>query len=165
LADLALSSSIEEASERSRSGRSPFPGIDDRALFEVLLPAGHRSTVFEFTSDWGETALERGPDQKIHFFYLNVGRRFPVISRVEIPEWTAGNPGLVDLVHAAMIEQCSVTLEDPYPYSLIRADEEAFISGVDTGYLEDQISVALIRGGLRVNRSEKLSHKGRARKR
>jgi len=101
----------------------------------------------------------------VHFFYLNAGKRYPVIARVEIPEWTAKDPALVDLVHAVLIEQCSVTLNDPYPYALIRADEEAFVSGQEKNYLEDQMAVALIRGGLQVKRSEKLSHKGRARKR
>ena len=47
---------------------------------------------------------------------------------------------------------------------MIRADEEAFVSGEEKKYLEEQMAVALIRSGLRVNRSEKLSHKGRARK-
>jgi hypothetical protein len=165
LIDLALDASPDSAAARSRSGRSPFPGIDDRLLFEQLLPAGHRSAVFEFASDLNNRYRNREPNQSVHFFYLNAGKRYPVIARVEIPEWTAKDPALVDLVHAVLIEQCSVTLNDPYPYALIRADEEAFVSGQEKNYLEDQMAVALIRGGLQVKRSEKLSHKGRARKR
>jgi hypothetical protein len=164
LIDLALSSSLDSAAKSSRSGRSPYQWLDDRMLFGVLLPAGHRSAVFEFASDLNNQYRNREPNQSVHFFYLNAGKRYPVISRVEIPEWVAKQPAMVDLVHATLIEQCSVTLNDPYPYALIRADEEAFVSGEEKKYLEEQMAVALIRSGLRVNRSEKLSHKGRARK-
>ncbi len=164
LIDLALSSDPGAAADRSRSGRSPFPGIDDRMLFKSLLPAGHRSAIFEFASNLNDQYRAHPINQSIHFFYLNVGKRYPVIARVEIPHWTVQDPALVDLVHATLVEQSSVTLNDPYPYALIRADEEAFISGEETNYLEEQMSVAMIRSGLRVNRSEKLSHKGRARK-
>jgi hypothetical protein len=164
LIDLALSSSLDSAAKSSRSGRSPYRWLDDRLLFGNLLPAGHRSAVFEFASELNNQYRNREPNQSVHFFYLNVGKRYPVISRVEIPEWVAMQPAMVDLVHATLIEQCSVTLNDPYPYALIRADEEAFVSGEEKKYLEEQMAVALIRSGLRVNRSEKLSHKGRARK-
>ncbi len=160
LIELALNPSPK----RGRSGRAPFPGLDDRLLFESVLPSGSRSAVFEFAAYWNDQYRNREPNQSAHFFYLNVGKRYPVIARVEIPEWTAKDPALVDLVHAALVDQCSVTLNDPYPYALIRADEEAFVSGEEKTYLEEQMAVALIRGGLRVNRSEKLSHKGRARR-
>jgi hypothetical protein len=165
LIDLALNPAPDSGASRARHGRSPFPGLDDRLLFERTLPAGCRSALFEFAAYWNDQYRNREPNQSVHFFYLNVGKRYPVVVRVEIPEWTAKDPALVDLVHAALLEQCSVTLNDPYPYALIRADEEAFVSGQEKKYLEEQMAVALIRGGLRVNRSEKLSHKGRARKR
>jgi hypothetical protein len=163
LADLALKPASESAT-RGRSGRSPFPGLDDRALFEQLLPPGNRSALFEFAAPWNDDYRLHHPNQSVHFFYLNVGNRYPVIARVEIPQWTARDPALVDRVHAVLVDQCSITLNDPYPYALIRADEEAFVSGGEKRYLEEQMAVALIRGGLQVNRSEKLSHKGRARK-
>jgi hypothetical protein len=164
LIDLALRPAPDSTSGRGRGGRSPFPGLDDRVLFESLLPSGNRSAVFESAAPWNDDYRARTPNQSVHFFYLNVGKRYPVIARVEIPEWTASVPALINRVHAALIEQCAVTLNDPYPYALIRADEEAFVSGEEKKYLEEQMAVALIRGGLQVNRSEKLSHKGRARK-
>jgi hypothetical protein len=164
LIDLALDPSPKAAGRRGKGGRSPFPGLDDRVLFETLLAPGERSAVFEFAAYWNDLYRNREPNQSAHFFYLNVGRRYPVIARVEIPEWTAKDPALVDRVHAALVEQSAVTLNDPYPYALIRADEEAFVSGEEKQFLEEQMAVSLIRGGLRVSRSEKLSHKGRARK-
>ena len=162
LIDLALDPSPK--GKAGRGGRTPFPGLDDRVLFETLLAPGERSALFEFAAYWNDLYRNREPNQSAHFFYLNVGQRYPVIARVEIPEWTAKDPELVDRVHAALVEQSSVTLNDPYPYALIRADEEAFVSGEEKQYLEEQMAVSLIRGGLRLSRSEKLSHKGRARK-
>jgi hypothetical protein len=164
LIDLALDPSPKAAAGRGKGGHSPFPGLDDRVLFETLLAPGERSAVFEFAAYWNDLYRNREPNQSAHFFYLNVGRRYPVIARVEIPEWTAKDLSLVDRVHAALVEQSAVTLNDPYPYALIRADEEAFVSGEEKQFLEEQMAVSLIRGGLRLSRSEKLSHKGRARK-
>jgi hypothetical protein len=163
LVELALTPSPKSAA-RGRGARAPFPGLDDRLLFERVLAPGERSAVFEFAAVWNDSYRNREPNQSAHFFYLNAGRTYPVVARVEIPHWTAEDPSLVDLVHASLLEQCSVTLNDPYPYALIRADEEAFVSGEEKKYLEEQMAVALIRGGLQVSRSEKLSHKGRARK-
>ncbi len=164
LLSLAMEAAAEPAPGRKTADRGPFPALDDRMLFENLLPPGTRSPVFEFAAYWNNLYRNREPNQSAHFFYLNVGRAYPVVARVEVPAWTAADPRLVDCVHSALIEQCSVTLNDPYPYGLIRADEEAFISGEDKNYLEQEMAIALIRGGMRVNRSEKLSHKGRARK-
>jgi hypothetical protein len=163
LIDLALKPP-SDSTGRGRGGRSPFPGLDDRALFELLLESGNRSALFESAAPWNNDYRLHDPNQSVHFFYLNVGRRYPVIARVEIPHWTVQDPGLIDRVHAVLVDQCSITLNDPYPYALIRADEEAFVSGEGKRHLEEQMAVALIRGGLQVNRSEKLSHKGRARK-
>jgi hypothetical protein len=161
---LAMDDAAKLAPGRKPAGRGPFPALDDRMLFESLLPPGTRSPVFEFGAYWNNLYRNREPNQSAHFFYLNVGRAYPVVARVEVPAWTAADPALVDCVHSVLVEQCAVTLNDPYPYGLIRADEEAFISGEDKKYLEGQMAIALIRGGMRVNRSEKLSHKGRARK-
>jgi len=164
LLDLAQEDAGEHARSRKAKKPASFPALDDSILFERLLPAGNRSPIFEFASYWNNQYRNREPNQSAHFFYLNVGRAYPVIARVEVPAWTAKDPALLDCVHATLVEQCAVTLNDPYPYALIRADEEAFVSGEEKQYLEQEMAIALIRGGMRVNRSEKLSHKGRARK-
>jgi hypothetical protein len=161
---LALDPSPEPNLERLKAAGPLFPALDDRTLFETLLPPGNRSAVFEFAQFWNEQYRAHDPNQSAHFFYLNIGRAYPVVARVEVPAWVAAETELIDRIHAALVEQCSVTLDDPYPYALIRADEEAFISGEEKKYLEQQVAAALIRGGLPVSRSEKLAHKGRARK-
>lgn len=165
---LALDPDPEPSVERLRASKQ-FRGLTDSMLYEQILGSGERSPVFEFASFWNTYYSDRAqrtstPSHSVHFFYLNVGVRYPVIARVEIPQWAAEQPALVDRVHATLVEQSAVTLNDPYPYALIRADEEAFVSGEEKAYLEEQMAVALIRDGLRVNRSEKLAHKGRARR-
>jgi hypothetical protein len=147
----------------------PYRNLTDSMLYHEILQPGERSPIFEVASIWNTVYRDRSlsagtPSHSVHFFYLNVGVRYPVIARVEIPGWVAEQPALVDRVHAALVEQSAVTLNDPYPYALIRADEEAFVSGEEKSYLEDQMAIALIHDGLRVQRSEKLSHKGRARR-
>jgi hypothetical protein len=168
LLKLALDPDPEPSVEHLRASKQ-FRGLTDSALYEQILGPGERSPVFEFASYWNTFYSDRAqrtglPSHSVHFFYLNVGVRYPVIARVEIPGWVAEQPALVDRVHATLVEQSGITLNDPYPYALIRADEEAFVSGEEKAYLEEQMAVALIRDGLRVNRSEKLAHKGRARK-
>lgn len=164
LLDLAQEGAAEHTRVRKSERRTSFPDLDDSAVFERLLPPGARSPIFEFASYWNILYRNREPNQSAHFFYLNVGRAYPVVARVEVPAWTAADPRLLDRVHSALVEQCAVTLNDPYPYALIRADEEAFVSGEEKQYLEEQMAIALIRGGMRVSRSEKLNHKGRARR-
>jgi hypothetical protein len=166
---LALNADPDPTVEQIRTSLKQFRGLTDSALYETILAPGERSAVFESGAPWNTFYRDRAartgtPSHSVHFFYVNVGRRYPVVARVEIPEWVAARPALVDRVHAALVEQSAVTLNDPYPYALIRADEEAFISGEEKNYLEEQMAVALIRDGLRVNRSEKLSHKARARR-
>jgi hypothetical protein len=164
LLDLAQEDAAKPTRGRKAPKRTTFPALDDSMLFESLLPPGSRSPIFEFAAYWNNLYRNREPNQSAHFFYLNVGRAYPVVARVEVPAWTAADPHLVDRVHSSLVEQSAVTLNDPYPYALIRADEEAFVSGEEKKYLEQQMAIALIRGGMRVSRSEKLNHKGRARK-
>jgi hypothetical protein len=71
----------------------------------------------------------------------------------------------VDRIHAALMAQCAVTLSDPYPYALIRADEEAFISTTERAFFEREMAREFAKHDLYLRRSEKLEHKGRARRR
>jgi hypothetical protein len=145
----------------------PFPGISDRMLFERILAPGERSAIFEFGTFWNrhyQQAIE-SHEQSVHFFYMNAGRRHPVVARVEIPGWVAAESALVDRIHAALIAQCAITLSDPYPYALIRADEEAFVSSAERAFFEREMAREFAKHDLYLRRSEKLEHKGRARRR
>jgi hypothetical protein len=80
----------------------------------------------------------------VYFFYTDTGTD---LARVEVPEWTARQPALLDLVHAAVYHQCS--FNNGYPYVLTRADELAVILGDEREALENLIVQSLVRHGLR----------------
>jgi hypothetical protein len=158
--------------ELARLAAEPSPAnallrVSDRMLFERLLGPGERSALFEFGTFWNRQYMQSAEsrEQSVHFFYMNAGSRYPVVARVEIPAWVAARPEWIDRIHAALLEQCSVTLSDPYPYALIRADEEAFVSAGEKAILDQEIAREFARHGILPRRSEKLSHKGRARRR
>jgi hypothetical protein len=113
------------------------------ALFTKLLNPGERSAIFAIQSTstrkfTGVTAL--------YFFYLNVGfAHAPSIARVEIPLWVARNSKSVDLLHAALIDQCRQLGSIPYPYALHRAHEVAVVSLDEKQQLLDLIMFELQR--------------------
>ena len=111
---------------QSDHGRRPLRGASDRHLFGGLLGAGCRSAVFELISSSRSRYLG---DLALHFFYLNAGEEsHPVIARVEIPKWVAVDSERLQILHAALLEQCQLLAARPYPYILHRAHETARIS-------------------------------------
>ncbi len=154
---------------RPASLPTPFRDLSDAELFARILPSGSRSAVFEFVAEWNhvyQRSLVKdgsGHSHSSHFFYLNVGRSNPVVARVEIPQWVVAHPARLDLVHGALIEQAWVTLDDPYPYALARADEEAVIRAPEKEQVERMLAQSLLAAGLHPSLSEKQAHKQRAR--
>jgi hypothetical protein len=121
---------------------TPFRGLTDRALFAFLEP-GQRSALFERGTAANQDFRARG--QAIHFFYLNTGTE---LARVEIPQWLVNRPEDLNLVHAALYDQCR--FNRGYPYVLTRADELAVIPGAEREALESMIVQAMARHGLPV---------------
>lgn len=119
---------------------TPYRGLSDRALFGTLQQ-GQRSALFLRGAAANLDFRSRG--HGIVFFYLNTGVD---LARVEVPEWVARHPGRLDLVHAAVVEQCRCN--NGYPYVLTRADEQAVILGAEREALEEMISRAMARHGL-----------------
>jgi hypothetical protein len=120
--------------------RSQYRGVSDRTLFSALMP-GERSALFLRGTAANRDFGARG--HAIHFFYLNTGTD---IARVEVPEWVADRTADLELVHAAVYDQCR--FNRGYPYLLSRADEEAVIMTDERNALEDMIVQALTRQGL-----------------
>jgi NurA domain len=147
----------------------PFRDLTDAELFTQVLPPGARSAVYEFVGEWNQVyqralvAGGSGRSQSSHFFYINVGREDPVVVRVEVPQWVAARSDLLERVHAAIVDQCRVTLEDPYPYALARADEEAVIRAPEKERVERMLAQSMLAAGLHASPSEKQAHKQRAR--
>ncbi len=141
---------LQEQGMLEKAGQErPLRPVMDLTLFAGLLGPGERSAVFEIQSSQarkftGVTAL--------HFFYLNVGRAgHPYLARVELPAWVACDPAAVDLLHAALINQCRQMGARPYPYALQRAHEVAVVSLDEKRQLSDMIALELRRQGLGVD--------------
>jgi NurA-like 5'-3' nuclease len=72
---------------------------------------------------------------------------------VETPRWVAGDSASLDLLHAAVYEQCRVT--GGYPYVLARAHELAVIGGQEREEFEAMITAAMLRNNITPAPSEK----------
>jgi hypothetical protein len=117
-----------------------YRGLTDRALFGHLR-AGQRSALFVRGTAANQDFRARG--QAIYFFYLNTSAD---VARVEVPEWVARHPAHLDLIHAAVYDQCR--FNNGYPYVLTRADEQAVILGDEREALDRMIAQAMARHGL-----------------
>jgi len=130
--------------------------VPDRAIF-AFLPAGARSALFVSPSSINHEGYP--PQQRIHFFYINVAEEGeePVVARIEVPAWVAGAPHLLTRVHGGAVAQCRIA--GGFPYVLARADELAFVSGPERLRLEEMIGTALLAAGIQAELSPKASYK------
>lgn len=109
-------------------------GIEDRDLFGALLGDGERSPNFASLSSIVRNYYR---EHEVLFFYLKVDDE---IARVEFPRWVE-NRGLVDLVHALVLDQCR--RGQGYPVALIEAHEKAVITTPDREQFQQLIEIAL----------------------
>jgi len=119
-------------------------GVTDRWLYG-FLPGGHRSAVFGLQSS---SRLHYTGLLALHFFYLNVGdTKHPSLVRVEFPKWVADDPDKLNLLHAALLQQCRVMGARPYPYILHRAHETAVVKFEDKKQVEAMLEMELRQSG------------------
>jgi len=124
-------------------------GLSDRQLYGALLEPGYRSDVFSSQS----AILAKYDGHRICFFYLNVGGE---IARIEAPRWVMRDPGMLDLVHSAIYDQCQRSGQyPPYPPALIEAHEQAVISSAERQAVEHIVERELAALGLGYVRSAK----------
>jgi hypothetical protein len=145
----------------AQAGKQPslLRGITDRDLFRELLQPGERTALFGIQS---QTAQRFEGRKALRFFYLNVGRAgHPWLVRVEVPAWVSAKNGLLNLLHAALWEQCLQMGARPYPYALHRAHEVAVVTLDEKEQLMNMISTELLRNGVKIDEeSYKQSGKG-----
>jgi len=136
----------------------PLRGVSDVTLYGQLLEAGERSAVFALQS---QSAKLYTGSLALHFFYLNVGLPGKSsLARVEIPAWVAGNPALLDQLHAVLAAQCSILGGRRYPYVLHRAHETALVKMEERDQVTQMILAELYRRGVPVGvKSQKQSLK------
>ena len=87
-------------------------------------------------------------DLALHFFYLNVGdEKHPSLVRVEIPKWVAADERSLNLLHAALLDQCRLLGARPYPYLLHRAHEIAVVKFEEKQQVEQMLELELRKSG------------------
>lgn len=134
----------------------PFNGLRDGSIFASMLKSNQRSAVFEVAPGWNTTYRQAG--HSIHFFYVNVGDAHRAeIARVEVPVWVAEDRSALGLIHAAIVEQCTVSRG--YPYVLARAHEIAVVTNGERAEFENMIATQLLRSGIEARPSEKAHQK------
>ncbi|MBN1374710.1 MAG: DNA double-strand break repair nuclease NurA [Dehalococcoidia bacterium] len=94
----------------------------DRDLFGRVLANGERSALFTSRS----SIIKSYGVHKVNFFYIKLDEE---VARVEVPQWVADDPGLIEFTHSAIIDQCSKGFG--YPVSLSEAHEQAVVTGAD----------------------------------
>ncbi len=142
-----------------------FLGVTDIDLYWALLAPGERSAVFAIQS---RSAEKYKDELSLHFFYLNVGREnSPWLVRIETPAWVVEDGGMLDTLHAVLIDQCHKTSAEPFPYVLHRAHETAVVTRDEKEHLEQMIAQELLQRGVSLGRTSPKQglkdSKGRAR--
>jgi hypothetical protein len=155
--------SLEESAIQHAPMRSlgKFESLTDIMLFRKVLKPGERSAILTPNSPTNlEYKLKFGDDYEIAFFFVNVARDIrPHIARVDMPMWVARDKAKVDALHAAVVQQCAIQGNKPYPYALTRADELAYVSGKDREKLEELIRIEMRKHHATASITPKLSSK------
>ncbi len=160
-----LVSLLEVLGKNQRGTISGFPPsrpvrVMDTALFSsILRNPGDRSAIFRVLSP---TGLDFGPEQELHFFFMNVGMEdFQHLARVEVPAWVAIDKAKLALIQAALLDQVRIMGSKPYPYLLHRAHEVALVSMDEHQRVENMIISEFIRKGVPIGQpSQKQAAKG-----
>jgi hypothetical protein len=133
-------------SEKSE-GCEAISGIQDKDLFFNLLSYGERSARFINPSVIVEKYYR---DHQVYFFYLRLEDE---IARVEIPEWVAMRPDLLDLAHTLVLDQCE--RGQGYPVALSESHEQAVVSGLDREYFWQIVEESLAERKVSIHTSSK----------
>lgn len=121
-------------------------GLRDVHLFAKVLGKGDRSAIMVQSSPQNKEFRDRGINYEIAFFYLKVYNDVTErVVRVDIPMWVARDKQRVNQLHALLIHQCKLQGRNPYPYSLTRADELAWVGGKDKNKLEELVNAQVRR--------------------
>jgi hypothetical protein len=119
-----------------------YRALTDRTLFTGRLGSNQRSALFVNTSKANRGTFAPA-GQAICFFYLNVARpdeRLSQIARIDVPQWVAEQPDLLDRAQNAVYADCGGM---GFPYVLSRADELAVVSQMEKRDLDALLAVAV----------------------
>ena len=118
-----------------------------------ILKKGKRSSLFINQSS---VVREHYGIHRIYFFYLKSDEE---IARVEVPQWVATNPELLNLTHSLVLDQCQ--RGQGYPVALSEAHEQAVVTGADRENFWQLVESSLIEEHLPTSGSAKARAKER----
>ena len=146
LRTLELADLPAEAITRDRVRSGPYRQLTDRLLFTILAP-NERSGLFVSTNELNKRYERAG--HRIVFFYINMARELgpenALIARIDLPEWVAATPGVLDMAQNAIYADCKIT---GFPYVLARAHELAVVTNDERGHFETMLTQFMLRNGL-----------------
>jgi NurA domain len=126
-------------------------GLTDAQLLGPGLSRWERTALFRVRSNVHDPYYV---GHQVFFFLLHLG---DALARVEVPEWVAQDSSSLEVVHAALVDQCAKGFG--YPAVLARADDRAVISLNDRNVLDMLVRQELARRGLEARPSAKLVRK------
>jgi hypothetical protein len=126
-------------------------GLTDAHILGRGLDQWHRTGVFRVRSNVHDPYFGA---HRAYFFLLHTGDE---VARVEVPEWVARDRGMLECVHAVLVDQ--VAKGFGYPAVLARADDRAVISLADRTVLDTLVRQELARRGVLARPSAKLHRK------
>ncbi len=130
--------------------RAPCAGVEmatDGLLFGRMLAPGERSALFGTRS---KIMGEYPPEHVIRFCYVHAGSE---VVRLEVPRWVAEDAALMDLAHAACLDQ--VAKGQGYPRALTEAHELAVVRGPDRARFYEALEGMMVRANLRIEVTRK----------
>lgn len=121
-------------------------GVTDLWLFGQILGEHERSAVFALQA---KSAEKYRNALAIHFFYLNVGSaRHPKIARVDVPQWVAEEPHMLNTLHAVLVGQSKIMgNKQQFPYALHRAHEIAVVSRREKEEIDRMLAREILSSG------------------
>ena len=145
---------VDHAEERENKIRQ----INDRQLFERILPRGARSALFKSQS---KILSEYNDDLQVCYFYVHVEASASIheIARVEFPMWMARDDAWINLVHGTVLSEAQKGRG--YPMILSEAHEHAVVRGSERTLFYDMIEQLSVEQGKPLSNSMKHRSKER----
>ncbi len=134
------------------AGEPDLVGHADTLVFAPRLAPGERSASFEtFASaeSWPQKEHFGPARHGTGFFYVNIAPSADVpgeVARVEFPAWLWQREGALDLLHAAVLDQCRRARG--YPLVLQEAHERAVLDQSDRRAMQTLVEGELSRRGI-----------------
>jgi NurA domain len=132
---------ISHCAQEDRPPCQVFDGLRDTSLWLDRLQPGQRGCLWQSKV---KTMDFYPPEQRIYFCYLNVGAE---LARVEMPEWVATDPEMLDQALGIVLSQ--VQKGQGYPVAIAEAHNFAVVRGADRTSFFSLLEREMVKAGLK----------------